>query len=239
MKYKLILLFFLTSCTNFPSNVAKKSGYSSSGFAYIQQNQSSSLDNDNFFISHNKLRVGTKLKITNPDNKKSLEFIIKKKIKYDKFYKVLISKNIAEELSLSQEFPYIEISEIKSNKSFIAKKAITDIEEKKIANKAPVEEININNISKEKNILKRTLKSYSILVAEFYNKSSAELLKDKLTLILKNSNYQLIYINKKNENKYELLMGPYNTINKLKNDYIVLSDSNFEDLDNKINEKLY
>ena len=34
-------------------------------------------------------------------------------------------------------------------------------------------------------------------------------------------------------------MGPYNTINKLKNDYIVLSDSNFEDLDIKINEKLY
>ena len=31
-------------------------------------------------------------------------------------------------------------------------------------------------------------------------------------------------------------MGPYNTINKLKNDYIVLNDSNFEDLDIKIND---
>ena len=26
-------------------------------------------------------------------------------------------------------------------------------------------------------------------------------------------------------------MGPYNTINKLKNDYIVLNESNFEDLE--------
>ena len=26
-------------------------------------------------------------------------------------------------------------------------------------------------------------------------------------------------------------MGPYYTINKLRNDYIVLTDSNFEDLD--------
>ena len=31
-------------------------------------------------------------------------------------------------------------------------------------------------------------------------------------------------------------MGPYNTIKKLKNDYIVLNDSEFEDLDIKIND---
>jgi len=61
-------------------------------------------------------------------------------------------------------------------------------------------------------------------------------LKKKLTSVLKDSNYRLIYINKRSEKKYELLMGPYNTINKLKNDYIVLADSNFEDLDIKIND---
>jgi len=32
------------------------------------------------------------------------------------------------------------------------------------------------------------------------------------------------------------LLGPYNTINKLKSDYIVLNNSNFEDLDIKIND---
>jgi hypothetical protein len=31
-------------------------------------------------------------------------------------------------------------------------------------------------------------------------------------------------------------MGPYNTINKLKNDYSILNDSGFEDLDIKIND---
>ena len=31
-------------------------------------------------------------------------------------------------------------------------------------------------------------------------------------------------------------MGPYNSINKLKNDYIVLNDSDFEDLDIKKND---
>ena len=73
-------------------------------------------------------------------------------------------------------------------------------------------------------------------MAEFYSLSSAKMLKERLSSILKDSNYQLININKKSEKKYELLMGPYNTINKLKNDYIVLNDSNFEDLDIKINE---
>ena len=61
-------------------------------------------------------------------------------------------------------------------------------------------------------------------------------MKKKLSSILQDSNYKLIYISKKNENNYQLLMGPYNTIIKLKNDYIILSDSNFEDLDIKTNE---
>jgi hypothetical protein len=236
MKYRLILLLLLISCSNYSSNIDRKSGHSSSGFAYIEQNFPAGLKNNNFFISHNKLKVGTKIRIVNPENKKSLEVIIKKKIKYDNFYKILISTSIVEELNLSSEFPFVEINEIKSNKSFVAKKAITDKEEKKIANKAPVEEININNISKEKKKISKKTNSYSILVAEFYSHNSAKLLKDKLATILKDSNYQLITVNKKSETRYELLMGPYNTINKLKNDYIVLNDSNFEDLDIKINE---
>ncbi|MDC0449879.1 hypothetical protein OAL70_03270 [Pelagibacteraceae bacterium] len=236
MRYKLILLLLLFSCTNYSSNIDRKSGYTSSGFAYVEQSLPSGYKNNIFFISHNRLKVGTKIRIINPENKKSLEVIIKKRIKYDSFYKILISASLAKELNLSFEFPFVEINEIKSNKSFIAKKAITDIEEKKIANKAPVEEININNISKDQKKMSKKTPSYSILVAEFYSLNSAKLLKDKLVTILKDSNYQLININKKSETKYELLMGPYNTINKLKNDYIVLDDSNFEDLDIKINE---
>ena len=46
----------------------------------------------------------------------------------------------------------------------------------------------------------------------------------------------MININKKNDKSFELLMGPYNTINKLKNDYNLLTQSKFEDLDIKIND---
>ena len=236
MNYKLILFFFLFSCANYSTSVEKKSGYSASGFVFIDNNISLNQKNDDFFISLNNLRTGSKIRITNPDNNKSLEVVIKKKVQHDNFYKALISKNTAKELELSFEFPFAEINEIKSNKSFVAKKAITDSKEKKIANKAPIEQININNISKENKVFPNKSKTFSILVAEFYSLSSAETLKKRLATILKASNYQLIYINKKSEKKYELLMGPYNTIIKLKNDYIVLNDSNFEDLDIKINE---
>ena len=236
MKYSLILLFFLIFCVNYTSSNIRKSGYSSIGFVFIDQNLQQESKKENFIISHNRLKPGTKLKITNPENNKFLEVTIKKRIKYDNFYKALISKNIAEKLELSFQFPYAEINEIKSNKSFIAKKAITEIEEKKIANRAPIDEIDINNISQEEQKLNKKQKTFSILVAEFYNSNSAETLKKKLKSILISSNYQLIYVNKKNENKYQLLMGPYNTINKLKNDYTKLYDSNFEDLNIIINE---
>ena len=232
MNYKLIIIFFLlVSCANYSGNFEKKTGYSASGFAYIEKDIPSILENEKFFISQNKLMEGSIVRVINPENNKSLEIIIKKKVKYDNFYKALISKTIADELELSLEFPFVEINEIKSNKSFVAKKAITQNAEKKIANKAPIDLININNISKKKILNHKKAKNYSILVADFYNLSSAEFLKEKLVTILNDSNYKLIYINKKNETNYELLMGPYNTIKKLKNDYIVLNDSNFEDLD--------
>ena len=235
MKYKIFLFFFLTSCINSTYTANNSFTYSSKGFAFIE-NQSSSTVNNNFFVSHNKLKSGTKLRIVNPSNKKSIEAIIKKKIKFDDFYKVLISADIAKFLKLNISFPYVEITEIKKNKSFIAKKAITQNVEKKIANTAPIESININNLSPKKKEVLVKKNSYSILVAVFYNQKSTTLLKKRLVSILENSNYQLIYVNKKNDKSYELLMGPYNTINKLKNDYSILSDSGFEDLDIKIND---
>ena len=235
MKYKIILLCLLTSCINNSYLAENNLSFSAKGFAKIDNQSSSKLDN-NYFIFHNKLKSGTKINLTNPANGKSLEYIVGKKVKYNDFYKVLISEEIAKKLNLDLNFPYVEVNEIKVNKSFIAKKAVTESVEKKIANKAPVTKISINNLNKLKNQKKIKLKNYSILVAEFYSLESAKMLKNNLSSILINTNYKLIYISKKNNKSYQLMMGPYNTINKLKNDYITLSDSNFEDLDIIIND---
>ena len=236
MKYKIIFFLFFSSCISSTYTGKNSFTYSAKGFAYIDNQYVENLNNNNFLVSHNRLKLGTKVRITNPINKKFTEKIVKKKIKYDDFYKVSISKNIAQKLELDLNFPFIEIIEIKLNKSFVAKKAVTENIEKKIANNAPIEKINISNLSKKNKISFSKKKTYSILVAEFYSKKSAGLLKKRLVTILENSNYQLIYVNKKNDKSYELLMGPYNTINKLKNDYSILNNSGFEDLDIKIND---
>ena len=107
-------------------------------------------------------------------------------------------------------------------------------DEKKIANNAPVDKINISNITKnKKKKVKIKSNKYSILIASFSEKESAVLLKDRLSNSLNKNSSNLIYISKKNKKNYDLLIGPYNTINKLKNDYIVLMEHRFEDLDIK------
>jgi len=138
MKYKLILLLLLNSCINYTTSEKNSFSFSAKGFAYIINNVPTNLSDEVFFISHDKLKTGTKIIISNPVNKKFLELVVKKKINYDNFYKILISENIAIELGLDIDFPYVEINEIKSNKSFVAEKAITQNVEKKIANKAPI-----------------------------------------------------------------------------------------------------
>ena len=67
--------------------------------------------------------------------------------------------------------PYIEIKEITQESSFIAKKAKTYDEEKKVADKAPVEDIQIKNLGE---VEKKTIKvkkdkfNYIIKVGDFY-----------------------------------------------------------------------
>ncbi len=238
MKYKLFLLLFLVSCANYSTTSNKYVPYNSKGFAHIvYKSDDIKVNYSDFLVSHNKLYKGTKIRIVNPENNQFLELKVSNKIKYDNFYKVSISESIASKLKLDLDFPYIEIYETKKNKSFIAKKAITENEERKISNKAPVEKISINNISNTKPKKKKLKlnKKYSIIIAEFYSKESAIQLKKKLTKSI-NSNKKLIKITKKNKKNYELLMGPYNTIKLLKNDYIALNEFGFEDLDIKINE---
>ena len=45
-----------------------------------------------------------------------------------------------------------------------------------------------------------------------------------------------LIVKKIKKNTFQLISGPYNTINLLKNDYIELKNYGFEDLEIKINE---
>ena len=246
MKYRLIilLLFFLTSCAQNYSKSGLKIPFTSKGIAYIYNEKDfenkiikTKLNNSLFQIAHNKLRPGSLIKLINPKTNDSIVLKNNKRSKYPEFYKILITKPVAEALNLQIELPFIEVIEIKKNKSFVAKKTKIYKEEKKISSKAPVEIVEIDNISRNKKINNKANKEKMyIIIAEFYSKNSAILLKERIIKELTNFDSKKLNIKSKKTNKITLLSGPYNSINLMKNDYIKLKNFGFEELDISINE---
>ena len=245
MKYKAtILLFILSACSPQLITLNLKEPYAANGFAYIYNEVDFNkkiikrkMNNDNLQISHQNLKTGTLIKISNPKNKKSLVLKNIKRIRYPEFYKVLITEAVAEKLELNKNLPLLEILEVKKNKSFVAKEAKTFNEEKKISSKAPVENIQISNISKEKSKKnKKTSEQVYILLGSFYSIDTAKFLKNRITKDVPEFNINKLKIKKNNIKENLVLSGPYNSINSMKNDYILLKTFGFEELDIYLNE---
>ena len=245
MKYKLIIIFlFLISCAQNYSKSELKKPFNSKGFAYIYNQEDfinkiikKKLDESSLQIAHNKLAPGTLIKIINSKTNDSIILKNNKKFNYPEFYKILITQSVADKINLHKDLPLVEIIEIKKNKSFVAKKTKIFKEEEKIHNKAPVETVTISNISKHKKKKNNVFKDkFYIIIAEFYSKNSASLLKKRITQELTNFDSKKLYINSKKSNKITLISGPYNSINLMKNDYIQLTNFGFEELDISINE---
>ncbi len=244
MKFKLCLIFiFLVSCSTASLNNYNKPTFSSKGFAYIYSSADyenkiikKKIDNNKLIVGHNRVKRGTLLKITNPSSGKSIILKNTYNLEYPSFYKVLISKVISKRIELNENFPYVEIEELKKNKSFIAKKAETYEEEKQLITKAPVEKVKISNIGNAsiKSMTKKP--KFVIVLGNFYSLESAKLLVKRVkteSQLLKNKKISII---KKNKHNFEVFLGPYNTIKKMKNDYIALKQINFDEVDVKIYE---
>ena len=246
MKFKTVfLLIFLTSCvSNVQNNTKSFTPYNSKGFALVYEENdfdnkivSKKLDSNKLEVGHRKLGKNKILILTNPENNKSVELKVSKKIKYPNFFNVVITKKVSEELGLNSEFPFLEVRQRVKNKSFVAKKAEMFNEEKNVFDKAPVTKIKIDNISKAKNKKNKKQimnKKFSILIGEFYSKESANNLKNNL--VDKYIKTELLKVRKLGKNRFELSAGPYFSINTLKSDYFALNKYGFEDLDIKQND---
>ena len=77
------------------------------------------------------------------------------KANYPNFFNIVISKKIANFLELDINNPYIELYEVKKNKTFIAKEGNTFEEEKNVALKIPTNEIKIADLSENKVKIKK------------------------------------------------------------------------------------
>ena len=246
MKFRLLIIFFLTiSCSTEYSNLSQKKPYSAKGFAYIyndldytQKIIKGRMDNQIMQLSHQNLRTGALIKIINPRNNESIVLTNVKRIRYPDFYKILITKAVSDKLNLDPKLPLLEIIEIKKNKSFIAKKAKIFNEEKKIPSKAPVASVQISNISKNKLDKKSKEKPIDlyVLIASFYSIDTAKFLEQRIIKDIPSLNIKKLKIKKINNKKTQVILGPYSSVNLLKNDYIKLQNFGFEELNIFTNE---
>ena len=237
----LICFFSFYSCAEYKSSEfvkkKEKTYFTSSGFALVYDDSfflnnvvNKKINNDGIYIMHKTLKRYTTVKIINPENLKTIETKVYKNAIYPKVFNIVISKKIASILDLDLENPYIEFHEIKKNKTFVAKKANTFDEEKKVAGKAPVENIEMDDLSnnENKNQEKNHLnKIFTIIINDFYYEDTALTLKNNLLKKIKTNN---ISVKKINNKKYRLFAGPFISFNALKNTYISLNNLGFEDL---------
>ena len=247
MFYKNILLLtvflLISNCTT--KNLLKNkpsenliNGYLNKGFAivysddlYKQKIVSKKISERSLIIFQKKLKTDTLVKITNILNNKSIIGTVGKKAKYPLFNNSVLSIRIADELDLDIDQPYVEILEILENSIFVAQKAKTYDEEKKVAVKAPVDGISINDLNVVKKDDKKNFDekfSYSIKIADFYFNDTALIL---LSRIKTESLIENAKIKKISDKKYRVYLGPFNDINSLQKSYNDISILEFENIE--------
>jgi hypothetical protein len=250
-KYFLIIIFFIINgCTTYnnANNEIKnfdKSNFKNRGFTlvyndnlYKQKIISKKIDNRSLIIFQKNLKKGTTVKIKNILNQKTVIAKVGNKSEYPLFNNSVISNRISSEIDLNLNEPYVEIFEILNNSSFIAKKAKTYEEEKNVANKAPIDNIIINNLKDSVTKVKKVKENkfdYSIIIADFYFKNTALSMIDRIkkeTLINK------IGVQNLSDTQYRVFLGPFDNINSLQkafNDINVLQFENIEIIKNDKN----
>ena len=179
----IIICVFLSNCTtttllNNKPNIKNLNSYSNKGFALVYNEElykkkivNKKIHERSLIIFQKNLKVNTPVKITNLLNNKSLIVNVGNNSNYPSFNNSVISSRIAKELELDNDQPYVEILEILENSIFVAQKAKTFEEEKKVAIKAPVNVINISdlNVVKKDNKMNQKKKfSYTLKIADFY-----------------------------------------------------------------------
>ena len=240
----IFLILFLTACKQIDDdkkviNYSNYLKYSNTGFTLVYDEQlkkdnkiSKKIDDRALVIFHKKIKKNSFVKITNPVNNKSIiAKVISNNAQFSDFYNSVITSRIANELSIDLDEPYVDLVLISENSTFIAKKAKTFDEEKNVAEKAPVDGITIDNLGTDlnkKNKVKKHNFLYSIKIADFYYKDSAE----NMILRIKNeTNLKNPLIKKLSKTKYRVLLGPFSDIKKLEQSFDEIKLLEFDNLE--------
>ena len=213
--------------------------YSNKGFALIYSEDvvnslQYKLDNTSINILSPNLPNGTPVRITNIINGKSLITVVQNKTVLPIFYNSVITNRIVNELSINPNEPYIFIETINSNNLYVANDVKTFDEEKEVANKAPVDDIMIQNISLETETKESNTKNfvtnfnYIIKFGDFYFEDSAIMLKNRL---FEEYNIKNILIKKLSQNNFRVYKGPYKDFEKLKKGFHNIENLDFDSIE--------
>jgi len=247
MNYKFVIFIFLLlcSCTVNNINQSQKDNiihtqiFSNKGFALVfteslrkQKIINKKIDDRSLIIFQKNLKKNTNVKITNLINNKSILAKVGNNSDYPNFYNSVISNRIFKVLELNENEPYVEITTVSENSTFLAKKTKMYEEEKEVANKAPVEGISISDLSINKKKTKKNQKSekfsYIIKIADFYYKNTAELMQKRIKDELKLNNSRIIKIS---NTKFRVYFGPFDNLKSLKNAFDDINPLNFENIE--------
>lgn len=238
---KIFIFFLIVGCTqnnldtNSNLNPTIDQKYNNKGFGLIYNSnlkKEKKIDDRSLTIFHKSLKKGSFIKITNPDNEKTIiATVSSNSVKFSDFFNSVITSRIVEELELNINEPYIEISLISANSTFVAKKAKTFEEEKNVAEKAPVDGIQISDLNKTTNKAeqKKDRKfSYSIKIADFYYEDSARNMIDRIKSETSFNNPKII---KLSQTKFRVFLGPFNDIKTLQKIFNEIKSLDFENLE--------
>ena len=238
-----LLFLILNSCVTTPvekkdSSATAKSYFLNKGFTLVYNEElykeklvKGKIDDRSLIIFQKNLKKNTKVKITNLINSKYIIANVGKKVEYPYFYNSVISRRISKNLEIDKLEPYVEIKELLEGSSFIAKKAKTFEEEKTVASKAPIDDIQIKDLSnneKEKNEVNIKNFIYTIKIADFYFKESADQMK---TRVLTETSIKKVNINKLSKNKFRVYLGPFNNLNSLKKSFNAINVLQFDTIE--------
>ena len=246
MPYRILtflLFIFLNSCVTTPvekkdTPTTTKSYFLNKGFTLVYNEElykekliKGKIEDRSLTIFQKNLKINTKVKITNLINSKYIIANVGKKVEYPYFYNSVISRRISKNLEIDELEPYVEIKELLAGSSFIAKKAKTFDEEKTVASKAPIDDIEIKNLSnneKEKSKVNIKKFSYIIKIADFYFEKSADQMK---TRVLTETSIKKVNINKLSKNKFSVYLGPFNNLNSLKKSFNAINVLQFDTIE--------
>ena len=177
-------------------------------------------------------KKNSSVKLTNLLNGKSTIAKVKSNsAEFPIFYNSVITERISQDLEISINEPYIEVQLVNNESSFIAKKTKTFDEEKNVAEKAPVDGIIINDLNENKtNKKNKKVKNitYSVKIADFYYRKSAEQMLNRIKEETKIKKYKII---KLSETNFRVILGPYNDIKTLEDSYNKATVLNFDNLE--------